>query len=285
MENHATLQLHFVELKKAPERRINARMTLYITRHLLAYFSCNCRIDLVIVRTALRSVKNFVTLDQVVLQRAAIRLFWRKPILDQLNIFSGMTFSFHLFSGCSVKSVLRWYYVRVVAHAGYGCNLFGVAMTDSGVLFIWYRSRRRPSRNMAPPSLRRANTSEERCSIRSGADRARKKQSAIRQPEPPRQSQGPIRVSAGVQSARLVRKLIPEYPPLAKAARISGVVHLIGIIARDGTIRNLQLVSGHPLLAHAAMEAVEQWVYRPTLLNGEPVEVIAPIDVYFTLGQ
>jgi protein TonB len=79
--------------------------------------------------------------------------------------------------------------------------------------------------------------------------------------------------------------MIPEYPALAKAARISGVVHLIGIIARDGTIRNLQLVSGHPLLAHAAMEAVEQWVYRPTLLNGEPVEVIAPIDVYFTLGQ
>ena len=84
--------------------------------------------------------------------------------------------------------------------------------------------------------------------------------------------------------AKLVRKILPEYPPLAKSARISGVVHLIGIISRDGTIRNLQLVSGHPLLARAAMEAVQQWVYKPTLLNGEPVEVMAPIDVYFNLS-
>jgi protein TonB len=95
----------------------------------------------------------------------------------------------------------------------------------------------------------------------------------------------PIRVGGTVQMAKLIRKVIPEYPPLAKAARISGVVHLIGIIAKDGTIRNLQLVGGHPMLAHAAVEAVEQWVYEPTLLNGEPVEVIAPIEVSFTLGR
>jgi len=95
---------------------------------------------------------------------------------------------------------------------------------------------------------------------------------------------GPIRVSAGVQMAKIVKRVMPEYPPLAKSARVSGVVHLIGIIARDGTIRNLQLVSGHPLLARAALQAVQQWVYQPTLLNGEPVEVIAPIDVNFTLG-
>jgi periplasmic protein TonB len=85
--------------------------------------------------------------------------------------------------------------------------------------------------------------------------------------------------------AKLIRKVIPEYPPLAKAARISGVVHLIGTIGKDGTIRNLQLVGGHPILARAALEAVEQWVYEPTLLNGEPVEVIAPIEVDFTLAR
>ncbi len=96
---------------------------------------------------------------------------------------------------------------------------------------------------------------------------------------------GPLRVSQGVQMAKLVRRITPEYPPLAKTARVSGVVHLIGIIAKDGTMHNLQLISGHPLLARAAMEAVKQWVYRPTLLNGEAVEVIAPIDVNFTLGQ
>lgn len=85
--------------------------------------------------------------------------------------------------------------------------------------------------------------------------------------------------------AKLVRKVIPEYPPLAKSARISGLVRLIGTIGKDGAIRNLQLVSGHPMLARAALEAVRQWVYKPTLLNGMPVEVIAPIEVNFTLSQ
>jgi protein TonB len=85
--------------------------------------------------------------------------------------------------------------------------------------------------------------------------------------------------------AKLVKKVVPPYPPLAKSARVSGVVHLIGIIARDGTIRNLELVSGNPMLTGAAMEAVRQWIYQPTLLSGEPVEVICPIDVNFILGQ
>jgi protein TonB len=95
----------------------------------------------------------------------------------------------------------------------------------------------------------------------------------------------PIRVGGTVQMAKLIRKVIPEYPPLARAARISGVVHLIGTIGKDGTIRNLQLIGGHPMLARAALQAVEQWVYEPTLLNGEPVEVIAPIEVSFTLAR
>jgi protein TonB len=95
----------------------------------------------------------------------------------------------------------------------------------------------------------------------------------------------PLRVSGGVQMAKLVKKVIPEYPPLAKTARLSGVVHLLGVIAQDGTIQKLQLISGHPILASAALAAVRQWVYQPTLLNGRPVEVIAPIDVNFTVGQ
>jgi protein TonB len=96
---------------------------------------------------------------------------------------------------------------------------------------------------------------------------------------------GPLRVSEGVQMAKLMKKVIPEYPSLAKTARLSGVVHLLGVIAKDGTIQNLELISGHPILAGAALAAVRQWVYQPTLLNGRPVEVIAPIDVNFTLGQ
>jgi protein TonB len=95
----------------------------------------------------------------------------------------------------------------------------------------------------------------------------------------------PVMIGGDVQEAKLIRKVIPPYPALARQARVSGTVRLIGVIAKDGTIQQLQLVSGHPLLAPAALEAVRQWLYRPTILNGQAVEVIAPIDVIFKLGQ
>lgn len=94
-----------------------------------------------------------------------------------------------------------------------------------------------------------------------------------------------IRVGGNVQAANLVRKVTPVYPPLAKQARIQGTVRFTAIIGKDGTIQNLQLISGHPLLVPAATEAVKQWVYKPTLLNGQPVEVITQIEVSFTLSQ
>ena len=107
---------------------------------------------------------------------------------------------------------------------------------------------------------------------------------------PPRRDEapkpnGPLHVSRGVQMAKLLKQVIPVYPQLARNARISGVVHLVGIIGKDGSIRNLQLIDGHPLLARAALDAVSQWIYKPTLLSGEPVEVVCPIDVTFTLGH
>ena len=86
-------------------------------------------------------------------------------------------------------------------------------------------------------------------------------------------------------AAKVVRRILPVYPPLARQARVSGNVKLLGVISKDGTIQQLQVISGHPLLVNAALDAVRQWVYRPTLLNGEPVEVVAPIDVNFTLAQ
>jgi len=96
---------------------------------------------------------------------------------------------------------------------------------------------------------------------------------------------GPIRVGGNVQAANLIRQVRPNYPPLAKQARIQGVVRFNAIISRDGTIQNLQMVSGHPLLVPAATDAVRQWVYKPTLLNGEAVEVQTQIDVNFTLSN
>lgn len=94
-----------------------------------------------------------------------------------------------------------------------------------------------------------------------------------------------IRVGGNVQAAKLVRQPKPVYPPLAKQARISGTVRFNAVIGKDGTIQNLTLVSGHPLLVQSAQDAVRQWVYQPTTLNGEPVEVVTTIDVNFTLSQ
>ncbi|HUO26127.1 MAG TPA: TonB family protein [Candidatus Aquilonibacter sp.] len=93
-----------------------------------------------------------------------------------------------------------------------------------------------------------------------------------------------VRVSSGVSSGLLIRKVQPMYPPLARQARIQGTVLLRAQISKDGTIENLQLISGHPMLAPAAIEAVKQWKYRPYLLNGEPVEVDTEVVVNFTLS-
>jgi protein TonB len=94
-----------------------------------------------------------------------------------------------------------------------------------------------------------------------------------------------IRVVSNVQQANLIRKIQPAYPTLARQARVQGVVRFTAIIGKDGEIQNLQLVTGHPLLVAAAREALSQWRYKPTLLNGEPVEVVTQIDVNFTLAQ
>jgi TonB family protein len=94
-----------------------------------------------------------------------------------------------------------------------------------------------------------------------------------------------IRVGGNVQAAQLLSGPKPAYPPLAKQARIQGVVKLNVIVGKDGTVQNLELVSGDPLLVDTAMDAVRQWVYKPTLLNGQPVEVVTVVDVNFTLSQ
>ena len=93
-----------------------------------------------------------------------------------------------------------------------------------------------------------------------------------------------VRVSSGVQSGLLIRKVQPTYPPLARQARIQGTVVLQAQISKTGDIENLQLVSGHPMLAPAAIEAVKQWKYKPYLLNGEPVEVETTVQVNFSLA-
>jgi periplasmic protein TonB len=94
-----------------------------------------------------------------------------------------------------------------------------------------------------------------------------------------------VRVSSGVSQGLLIRKVQPDYPPLARQARVQGTVLLEAVIGKDGSIENLQVVSGHPMLVSAAVQAVKQWKYRPYLLNGDPVEVQTQIQVNFNLGS
>jgi len=93
-----------------------------------------------------------------------------------------------------------------------------------------------------------------------------------------------VRVSQGVSSGLLIKKVQPAYPPLARQARIQGQVLLQAQISKDGSIENLSLISGHPMLAPAAIEAVKQWRYKPYMLNGEPVAVDTQVVVNFTLS-
>lgn len=94
-----------------------------------------------------------------------------------------------------------------------------------------------------------------------------------------------IRVTGDIQAIRLIKRVEPAYPRLALQAGIQGVVRFTATIGTDGYVRNLRVVSGHPLLIPAAQDAVQQWVYRPTLLNGQPVEVVTEIEVSFTLPE
>lgn len=93
----------------------------------------------------------------------------------------------------------------------------------------------------------------------------------------------PVRVGGNIQNARILRKPPPVYPPEAVEQYVSGKVHLEAIIGIDGSVRDLKLISGHPLLVPAAVDAVSQWRYRPTRLNGNVVEVVTMIEVNFNL--
>ena len=81
----------------------------------------------------------------------------------------------------------------------------------------------------------------------------------------------------------LIHRVEPTYPALARQVRVEGHVELHAIIATDGTIQSLQVISGHPLLVQSALEAVRQWRYRATILDGQPVEVDTYITVVYTL--
>ncbi len=104
-------------------------------------------------------------------------------------------------------------------------------------------------------------------------------------PPPPAEAGEPMQVQipGAVQKARLINEVVPEYPPIARQSRIQGLVRLEIIVSADGSVSQIKLLTGHPLLAKAAIQAVQQWMFQPTMLRGKPVEVRSVIDVNFRL--
>jgi protein TonB len=93
-----------------------------------------------------------------------------------------------------------------------------------------------------------------------------------------------VRIGGKVQEPKLLRRVDAVYPPMARQARVGGVVRIQATIAKDGKVKKIEVLSGPPLLRQAAMDAVQKWVYSPSLLNGSPVEATTDVDVNFNLS-
>ena len=102
---------------------------------------------------------------------------------------------------------------------------------------------------------------------------------------PPSASTAPIRTGGDIHPPRKVRHVVPVYPEIARAARVQGDVVLDCTIGNEGRVVDVKVLSGHPLLQTAAVDAVRQWVYRPTLLNGVPIPVVMTVTVHFTIDR
>lgn len=103
--------------------------------------------------------------------------------------------------------------------------------------------------------------------------------------QPPAPSTGPIRTGGDIHPPLKVRHVVPTYPEIARAARVQGDVVLDCTISNEGRVVDVTVLSGHPLLRAAAVDAVRQWLYRPTLLNGLPVSVVMTVTVHFTIDR
>jgi protein TonB len=102
---------------------------------------------------------------------------------------------------------------------------------------------------------------------------------------PPPKPAGPLHISGGVMAGTIIEKTQPLYPPIAKAAHVSGAVVLHAVISKSGTIQGLTVISGPEMLRASALDAVSHWRYKPYLLNNEPTEVDTTITVNFNFGS
>lgn len=119
---------------------------------------------------------------------------------------------------------------------------------------------------------------------RSAAQPIERAKPLAKSPEPAQTIQR-VRTGGIVDQPKLLHQVQPLYPSIARTAHVSGVVEITGVIGADGRVRELRVTHGHPLLTKAALDAVAQWLYEPTRLNGQIVEVITTITVNFKLDQ
>jgi protein TonB len=94
----------------------------------------------------------------------------------------------------------------------------------------------------------------------------------------------PVRIGGGIRAPQKVHHVAPEYPAIARSARVSGIVILEAVLGEDGAVRDVRVLRSVPLLDSAAVDAVRQWRFTPTLLNGEPVPVVMTVTVAFNLN-
>ena len=130
-----------------------------------------------------------------------------------------------------------------------------------------------------------ASAREDRLTIRPVLEQPNQQQPVVQAASGSSLPAGTLRIGGNQQAAKLTKKITPVYPPLAKQARIQGTVRMNVTIDKQGRVMNIELLSGHPLLAPAAVEAVQQWEYQPTLLNGNPVDILTVVDINFTLAE
>ena len=145
--------------------------------------------------------------------------------------------------------------------------------------------------------LRTAGAGQDVVDALKAAERVKPPKEALAHPPQPESQKGTrqttssrtkvqrIRVSGQVAATKLIHQEAPEYPPLAKTAHIQGTVRMQVVIDKDGTVEDIKVLSGHPLLIESALEAVSRWRYQPTYLNGKPVEVLTEVDINFQLKE
>jgi len=103
-------------------------------------------------------------------------------------------------------------------------------------------------------------------------------------PPPPAPPAAPVRVGGDIKEPKKIKDVKPIYPPIAQSAKIQGIVIIEAIIGKDGSVKEAKVLRPAPMLDQAALDAVRQWRYTPTLLNGQPVEVVMTVTVTFTLN-